>query len=123
MKQTFKLFMVKEKPYLTTDEPISVGDIAIVTVGDFYPSVVECKNDEQIKLIQESKLSMTKRHKVIMKPEKIDLDDETIRAFGNGDGFIIVEVEDGKIIIVVPGQRMKMSLEDFQNFLFHPELF
>jgi hypothetical protein len=100
MKQTFKLFMVKEKPYLTADEPISVGDMAIVTVGDFYPSVVECKNDEQIKLIQESKLSMTKRHKVIMKPEKIDLDDETIRAFGNGDGFIIVEVEDGKIKVV-----------------------
>jgi len=28
------------------------------------------------------------------------LDDETIRAFGNGDGFIIVEVEDGKIKVV-----------------------
>ena len=100
MKQTFKLFMVKEKPYLTVDEDLSVGDTAIVTVGEFYPSVVECKNDEQISLIQDSKLSMTKRHKVIMKPEKINLDDETIRAFGNGDGFIMVEVEDGEIKVV-----------------------
>jgi hypothetical protein len=100
MKQTFKLFMVKEKPYLTVDEDLTVGDTAIVTVGEFYPTVVECKNDEQISLIQDSKLSMTKRHKVIMKPEKINLDDETIRAFGNEDGFVMVEVEDGEIKIV-----------------------
>ena len=37
--------------------------------------------------------------------------------------FRLDKVEDGKIIIVIPGQRMKMNLEDFQNFLFHPELF
>jgi hypothetical protein len=104
MKQTFKLFMVKEKPYLTVDEDLSVGDTAIVTVGEFYPTVVECKNDEQISLIQDSKLSMTKRHKVIMKPEKINLDDETIRAFGNEDGFVMVEVEDGEIKIVTDNE-------------------
>jgi hypothetical protein len=104
MKQTFKLFMVKEKPYLTVDEDLSVGDTAIVTVGEFYPTVVECKNNEQISLIQDSKLSMTKRHKVIMKPEKINLDDETIRAFGNEDGFVMVEVEDGEIKIVTDNE-------------------
>jgi hypothetical protein len=104
MKQTFKLFMVKEKPYLTVDEDLSVGDTAIVTVGEFYPTVVECKNDEQISLIQDSKLSMTKRHKVIMKPEKINLDDETIRAFRNEDGFVMVEVEDGEIKIVTDNE-------------------
>jgi hypothetical protein len=104
MKQTFKLFMVKEKPYLTVDEDLSVGDTAIVTVGEFYPTVVECKNDEQISLIQDSKLSMTKRHKVIMKPEKINLDDETIRTFGNEDGFVMVEVEDGEIKIVTDNE-------------------
>ena len=100
MKQTFKLFIVKEEPYLTTDENLVIGDTAIVTVNNRFPTLVECQNQEQINLIQEPKLSMTKRHKVIMKPEKIDLDDETIRAFGNGDGFIIVEVEDGKIKVV-----------------------
>jgi hypothetical protein len=104
MKQTFKLFMVKERPYLTVDEDLSVGDTAIVTVGEFYPTVVECKNNEQISLIQDSKLSMTKRHKVIMKPEKINLDDETIRAFGNEDGFVMVEVEDGEIKIVTDNE-------------------
>lgn len=96
--------MVKEKPYLTVDEDLSVGDTAIVTVGEFYPTVVECKNDEQISLIQDSKLSMTKRHKVIMKPEKINLDDETIRAFRNEDGFVMVEVEDGEIKIVTDNE-------------------
>ena len=96
--------MVKERPYLTVDENLSVGDTAIVTVGEFYPTVVECKNDEQISLIQDSKLSMTKRHKVIMKPEKINLDDETIRAFGNKDGFVMVEVEDGEIKIVTDNE-------------------
>lgn len=92
--------MVKEKPYLTVDETVSIGDTAIVTVGDLYPTVVECKNDEVIELIQNPKLSMTKRHKVIMKPEKINLDEETLRAFGNEDGFVLVEVEDGEIKIV-----------------------
>jgi hypothetical protein len=96
--------MVKERPYLTVDEDLSVGDTAIVTVGEFYPTVVECKNNEQISLIQDSKLSMTKRHKVIMKPEKINLDDETIRAFGNEDGFVMVEVEDGEIKIVTDNE-------------------
>lgn len=37
--------------------------------------------------------------------------------------FRLDKVEDGKIIVVIPGRRMKMNLEDFQNFLFHPELF
>lgn len=92
--------MVKEKPYLTADEDLSIGDVAVVTVGDLYPTIVECKNEDVIKLIQDSKLSLTKRHKVIMKPEKINLDEETIKAFGNDDGFIIVEVEDGEIKIV-----------------------
>ena len=92
--------MVKEKPYLTVDEVVSIGDTAIVTVGDLYPTVVECKNDEVIELIQNPKLSMTKRHKVIMKPEKINLDEKTLRAFGNEDGFVLVEVEDGEIKIV-----------------------
>ena len=72
MKQIFKLFIVKDEPYLTVDENVVIGDIAIVTVGEQFPSVVECKNDEQIKLIQDSKLSLTKRHKVVMKPNELE---------------------------------------------------
>ena len=97
MKQTFKLFMIKGNPYLTIDEQLSIGDTAIVTVGELYPTVVECKNDEVIDLIQNPKLSMTKRHKVIMEPEKINLDDETLNVFNDQDGFVTVEVENGEI--------------------------
>jgi len=40
-----------------------------------------------------------------------------------GETFRLGKVEDGKIIVVVSNQKMKMNLEDFKNFLFHPELF
>jgi hypothetical protein len=100
MKQIFKLFIVKDEPYLTVDENVVIGDTAIVTVGDRYPSVVECQNDDQIKLIQDPKLSLTKRHKVVMKPSKLDLD-ESITGYLNGeDGMIMVEVENGNFKIL-----------------------
>jgi hypothetical protein len=100
MKQIFKLFIVKNEPFLTVDENLVIGDTAIVTVGDQYPSVVECKNEDQIKLIQDSKLSLTKRHKVVMKPSKLDLD-ESITGYLNGeDGMIMVEVENGNFKIL-----------------------
>jgi len=100
MKQIFKLFIVKDEPYLTVDENVVIGDTAIVTVGDQYPSVVECQNDDQIKLIQNPKLSLTKRHKVVMKPSELDLD-ETIAGYLNGeDGMIMVEVENGNFKIL-----------------------
>jgi hypothetical protein len=100
MKQIFKLFIVKDEPYLTVDENVVIGDTAIVTVGDQYPSVVECQNDDQIKLIQTPKLSLTKRHKVVMKPSELDLD-ESITGYLNGeDGMIMVEVENGNFKIL-----------------------
>jgi hypothetical protein len=100
MKQIFKLFIVKNEPFLTVDENLVIGDTAIVTVGDQYPSVVECKNEDQIKLIQDSKLSLTKRHKVVMKPSELDLD-ESITGYLNGeDGMIMVEVENGNFKIL-----------------------
>jgi hypothetical protein len=100
MKQIFKLFIVKDEPYLTVDENVVIGDTAIVTVGDQYPSVVECQNDDQIKLIQNQKLSLTKRHKVVMKPSELDLD-ESITGYINGeDGMIMVEVENGNFKIL-----------------------
>jgi hypothetical protein len=100
MKQTFKLFMVKEEPYLTIDENVVIGDSAIVTVNNRFPTLVECQNEEQIKLIQDPKLSMTKRHKIVMKPNEINLDENTINSFGEDESFITVEVEDGKIKVV-----------------------
>lgn len=92
--------MVKEEPFLTIDEDVIIGDTAIVTVNNRFPTVVECQNEEQIKLIQNPKLSMTKRHKIVMKPNEINLDEKTINSFGEDDSFIIVEVEDGEIKVV-----------------------
>lgn len=40
-----------------------------------------------------------------------------------GKSFRLDKVEDGKIIAVIHGHRFKMELEEFKNFLFHPELF
>jgi predicted phage-related endonuclease len=100
MKQVFKLFIVKKEPYLTVDENVSVGDLAIVSVGDKYPTVVECRNDEQINLIQNPKLSLTTRHKVVMKPNELDLDDSFNQYLDGEDGMIVVEVEDGNFKIL-----------------------
>ena len=81
MEQTFKIFVVQNEPYLTIDEDVKVGDKAIITVGELFPTFVECQNEEQIKLIQTPKLSMNKRHKIVMKPNEISLDEKTINSF------------------------------------------
>ena len=100
MKEIFKLFIVRQEPYLAVDEDVNVGDLAIVTVNDEYPSIVECKNEEQIRLFQESKLSLTKRYKVVMKPNELDLDDSITDYLDGKDGMIMVEVEDGNFKIL-----------------------
>jgi predicted Fe-Mo cluster-binding NifX family protein len=43
---------------------------------------------------------MTKRHKIVMKPNEINLDENIINSFGEDESFITVEVEDGKIKVV-----------------------
>jgi hypothetical protein len=75
MKQVFKLFIVRQEPYLAVDENVSVGDLAIVTVNDEYPSVVECMNE-------------------------LDLDDSITNYLDGRDGMIMVEVEDGNFKIL-----------------------
>ena len=100
MGQIFKLFMVDKKPYLTIDEEVKIGDMAIVTVGDMYPSVIECKNDEQINVIQKPKTSSTKRYKVIMKPEDVILEQSIIESLSVNDLPVMVEFENGEITII-----------------------
>ena len=99
-KHIFKLFIIEDKPYLTKDEDVSVGDLAIVSVGDLYGSVVLCVNDEQIDRFQKSKLSMTKRHKVIFKPEKINLDLDTLNTIKEMNNCVTVEYINGIINIL-----------------------
>jgi hypothetical protein len=100
MGQIFKLFMVDKKPYFTIDEEVKIGDMAIVTVGDMYPSVIECKNDEQINVIQKPKTSSTKRYKVIMKPEEVKLEQSIIESLSLNDLPVMVEFENGEINIL-----------------------
>jgi hypothetical protein len=100
MEQKFKIFMVDNQPYLTIDENVIIGDKAIVTVGDLFPTLVECQNEDQIKIIQESKLSMTKRHKVVMTPDKMNLDEHTLSLLKGREGSVAVEYNDGEIKIM-----------------------
>lgn len=100
MKETFKLFQVKGELYLTKVEELKIGDKVIVTVADQFPTVVECQNDEQISLIQTPKLSMTKANKVVMGPEDITIEESMAQKLGDDDGFVLVQVEDGKVIIM-----------------------
>jgi len=100
MEKTFKLFLVEEKPYLTIDENVVIGDKVIVTVGDLYPSVITCQNEEQINLFQKSKLSMTKRYKVIMLPEQINLEKNIIEILSLSDKPLNVSYENGEINII-----------------------
>jgi hypothetical protein len=100
MEQTFKIFVIQNEPYLTIDETVKIGDMAIVTVGELYPTLVECQNEEQINLIQNPKLSMTKRHKVVMMPDKLELDNDILNLLSERDEPLTVTYVDGVIKVV-----------------------
>jgi hypothetical protein len=100
MEQTFKIFVIQNEPYLTVDENVKIGDKAIVTVGELYPTLVECQNEEQINLFQKPKTSMTKRHKVVMMPDKLELDDNILNLLSEIEGPLTVTYQDGEIKIL-----------------------
>ncbi len=100
MEQTFKIFVVKNEPYLTIDEDVKIGDNAIITVVELYPTLVECQNEEQINLFQKPKTSMTKRHKVVMMPDKLELDDDVLNLLSERDEPLTVTYQDGVIKVV-----------------------
>ena len=100
MTQIFKLFVVKDEPYLTIDEDVKIGDKAIVTVNGMFPSMVECLNDEQIGLFQNPITKMTKRHKVVMGPTDFSLEEDIKEKIIRSETSIDVEFEDGKINIL-----------------------
>jgi len=76
---------------------LQLVDKAIVTVGGQYPSVVDCVNEQIIKLITESKLTLTQSFKIFLEPEKITLNQSQIDTLLEGDGVVEVEVENGNI--------------------------
>ena len=100
MEQTFKIFVIQNEQYLTIDEDHNVGDNAFITVGERFPTLVECQNNDQIGLFQNSKLSMTKRHKVVMMPDKLELDNDILNLLSESDGPLTVTYENGEIKVV-----------------------
>jgi hypothetical protein len=100
MGQIFKLFVVKDEPYLTIDENVIIGDKAIVTVNGMFPSVVECFNDEQIGLFQNPFTKMTKRHKVVMGPNEFTIEEDLKQKLVMSETSINVEYEEGEIKII-----------------------
>ena len=100
MEQTFKIFVIQNEPYLTIDEDLKIGDKAIITVGERFPTLVECQNNEQIGLFQDSKLSMTKRHKVVMTPDKLELDNDILNLLNEREDPLSVTYENGEIKVV-----------------------
>jgi hypothetical protein len=100
MEQTFKIFVVQNEPYLTIDEDVKVGDKAIITVGELFPTFVECQNEEQINLFQKPKTSMTKRHKVVMMGEELILENEILSLLSEREGPLTVTYENGEIKVV-----------------------
>jgi hypothetical protein len=100
MTQIFKLFVVKDEPYLTIDEDVKIGDKAIVTVNGMFPSMVECLNDEQIGLFQTPFTKMTKRHKVVMGPDDFTIEEDLKQKLIMSETSINVEYEEGEIKII-----------------------
>ena len=100
MTQIFKLFVVKDEPYLTIDEDVKIGDKAIVTVNGMFPSMVECLNDEQIGLFQTPFTKMTKRHKVVMGPTDFTIEEDLKQKLVMSETSINVEYEEGEIKII-----------------------
>jgi len=100
MEQTFKIFVIQNEPYLTINEDVKVGDKVIVTVGELYPTLIECQNEDQINLFQKPKTSMTKRHKVVMLPDKLELDNDILNLLSESDGPLTVTYENGEIKVV-----------------------
>lgn len=100
MEQTFKIFVVQNEPYLTIDEDVKVGDKAIISVNEMFPTLVECQNDDQINIFQKPKTSMTKRHKVVMTPDKLDLDQNILSLLSEKEGPLTVTYQNGEIKVV-----------------------
>lgn len=98
--QIYKIFIIDGKHYVTIDEDVVVGDNAIVSVGDQFPTLVKCQNDEQISLFQKPKTSLTKRHKVIKENGTFTIPDDIIDYAKNKDGATIIKIVDGIVSLI-----------------------
>jgi hypothetical protein len=97
MTKKVKLFMVDEKPYLTSLDTPEIGDKAIVTVGGQYPSLVECSSELVLNLITDTRLTLTQAFKVFLSPDQITLTNDQIDKILETDGILEIEEENGSI--------------------------
>ena len=95
MTKKLKLFIVDEKPYLVSLDKIELGDKVIMTVGGQYPSIIDCKSQQTLSLITDSKLSLNQPFKIFLEPEKITFTKEQIEKLTEGDGVLEVVEENG----------------------------
>jgi|688.fasta_scaffold1758859_1 hypothetical protein len=76
MSKAVRMYVVDNENYLVSGDEINLGDSAIVTVGGEFPSIVKCENEQVMKLITDSKLSLTKAFKIVAYPNDFEVSDE-----------------------------------------------
>jgi len=92
-----KIIIMEKEPYLVSDDEIQIGDVAIVTVGDQYPSKVVCENETVLSLIKTPKLTLTKSYKLIGDPDKIKLPEARINNIIENGGICDVTLDGSEI--------------------------
>jgi hypothetical protein len=98
--ERFKLFYKDDEYFLTKDEDVVIGDDAVVTVNDLYPTIIKCQNQEQINIIQNPLTKSTKRYKIVERLKKDFFDNKTNDLLQQKEGAVIVEYQDGEIKII-----------------------
>lgn len=92
-----KIIIMEKEPYLVSDEEIQLGDVAIVTVGNQYPSKVVCENETVLSLIKDPKLSLTKSYKLVGEPDKVKLPEARINTIIENGGICDVIIDGAEL--------------------------
>jgi hypothetical protein len=86
-----KLYLVNDQPYLTSDEKFNIGDELIVTVGEKYPTVVQCQSEAIYNLLMDHKLTLTKPNKVILNPKQISYTTQELLDMADENGMVEIQ--------------------------------
>ena len=97
-----KIIIIEKNPYLISDEEIQLGDVAMVTVGNNYPSKVVCENETVLELIKNPKLTLTKSYKLVGDSDKIKLPEDRINNIIENGGIcdVLINGEEIKFITI-----------------------
>jgi uncharacterized protein YxjI len=100
-KERVKVFFIDDEPYFVIDEDVKIGDFAIVTVSDQFPTFVECANEYQINLFQKPTLSSTKRYKVLFKPNQNKIPVDDLKNATEETNIIEIEYENSEVLKII----------------------